>query len=61
MWAFSKAKKRKSPGGDGISVEMMEVEILRMCGCICLMLAGSLELSPPSEYVLSLCQSQRGG
>ena len=29
MWAFSKAKKRKSPGRDGISVEMMEVEILR--------------------------------
>ena len=31
MWAFSKAKKRKLPGRgrDGISVEMMEVEILR--------------------------------
>ena len=29
MWAFSKAKKRKSPGRDGISLEMMEVEILR--------------------------------
>ena len=29
MWAFSKVKKRKSPGRDSISVEMMEVEILR--------------------------------
>ena len=29
MWAFSKVKKRKSPGRDGISVEMTEVEILR--------------------------------
>ena len=29
MWALSKAKKRKSTGRDGISLEMMEVEILR--------------------------------
>ena len=29
MWALSKAKKRKSPDGDGITLEMMNVEVLR--------------------------------